>query len=412
MNKTIQGNFSEILKEVLLETGGGKIDFQGPSGGFVSVTFMNGKILAVDSTWGTGKNELQKIYEWESGSCVISELTPEEKTVLELRGEKPEVHDKKPDKTSKDAKVTFSLEHPVDVQPLFRDLKRESLDLNAFLTEVRKAGYSGEARGTTPEGIARILFYRGLPLLSSDRKNLTMREAFKIMSAPGTRLNFYLLDEELAHAFSSVLQGEKIWKGLAVSVLQVDEMLNKLMEKKTTGHICIQKGKGDRHYLFFRGGRPLGFYDVEKHWKPVSISSMWEDAEQLDYYRSWEIAPLFSTAEEMFLSEDCEELIASWNELVEVIARKVGRKPVEKSLKKHFGELEAYSLGGTRLRLVGRSVHDALEAFRERTPVFLREMEDIVGSHWLNDHLQGFQESKADLMERLVLTEVFSRKGD
>jgi hypothetical protein len=57
-----------------------------------------------------------------------------------------------------------------------------------------------------------------------------------------------------------------------------------------------------------------------------------------------------------------------------------------------------------------RGVYDALEVFKKKVPEFLKEMEIIVGSHWLNERLQAFQERNADMIERLSLIEVFSRK--
>jgi hypothetical protein len=38
-------------------------------------------------------------------------------------------------------------------------------------------------------------------------------------------------------------------------------------------------------------------------------------------------------------------------------------------------------------------------------------MEVIVGRHWLNDQLQEFREKNGDVIERLSLIEVFSKKG-
>ena len=142
MEKTVEGNFVEILKGALADMPEGKIDFRGPTDGFVSVIFIKGDILLIDSTWGTGNDQLQRIYDWETGTCVIKDLTSEEKKTLETQWQRPVILDE----VKKETREAMSLEHPVAVKPLFRDLKRKSLDLDAFLAEIQEMKYSGEVR--------------------------------------------------------------------------------------------------------------------------------------------------------------------------------------------------------------------------------------------------------------------------
>jgi hypothetical protein len=410
MEKTVQGNFAEILKKALVEMPEGKIDFRGPANGLVSVIFIEGDILLVDSTWGTGKNELQRILDWGTGTCVIRDLTFEEKRTLETKWQRPVILEK----GKKGTRDTISLKHPVAVQPLFRDLKCESIDLDAFLADIQLKKYSGEARITTPQGRNSILFYQGFPLISSGRKIIAKREASEIMNTPGATLNFYLLGDELAHAYASVLQGERVWEGLSVTMLHLDKMLDKLMEKHPTGHLCIHKENGARQYCLFFQGKPLGVYEIEKDWSPVDIVSMWEDTKQVDYYLSAQMKSFLSRVVEVSAAEDFWKFITLWNNLVEVIAKKLGKKPVKKSLKKQFGGLDMYTLKDIRLQPAGardRSDHDALETFKVNVPVFLKEMETITGSQWLTRQLQDFQKMNADIIARLSLDEALSPKG-
>ncbi|OGP55140.1 MAG: hypothetical protein A2Y65_11070 [Deltaproteobacteria bacterium RBG_13_52_11] len=410
MEKTVQGNFLEILKKVLAEMPEGKIDFLGPTDEFVSVIFIGGDILLVDSTWGTGNDELQRIYDWEAGTCIIKDITGEERKVLETTWQRPVILEQ----VKKETKAAISLNHSVVVRTLFQDFKHEPFVLNAFFTEIQEEKYSGEARITTPEGSNRILFYQGQPLLSSNSKSITIGEVAELMNAPGATLSFYLLGDELAHAFLSVLQGETVWQGLSITILHLDKMLNKLMEKNPTGHLCIHKENGDRHYIFFFQGKPLGTYDIEKHWSPVDISTIWENAKHVDYYLSGKIESFVSTAVTTRMSEDLLKLIPLWDDLIEGIAKKLGKKLVEKSLHRNFGGLDFYALEGISLKLVGernQDAYDALEAFKTRAPNFLKEMETIIGSHWLNERLQAFKERNGNIIGRLSLIEVFSQKG-
>jgi len=410
MEKTEQGNFVEILKKSLAEIPEGKIEFRGPQEGFVSVTFIEGEILLVESTWGTGNDEIQRIYDWAIGTCVIKDLTPEERKILETKWQRPVILDA----VKKETKAAISLEHSVKVQALLRDLKRQSLDLDAFLAEIQEKKFSGEARIATPKGRTQVLFYQGLPLLAAGRRTPTMREVHAIMDVLDASLNFYLLGDELAHAFLSVFQGEEVWQGLSVTVFHLDKMLGKLMEKHPTGHLCIHKGNNTRHYFFFFQGTPLGVYDIEKHWSPVDISTIWEDAQHVDYYLSGKIESFASAAVTMNSSTDFGEFISLWNDLVGGIAKKLGKKPVEKSLQKSFGGLAFYRVEGIRLQLIGegkQGANDALKVFRERALGFLKEMEVIVGRRWLDNQLQGFLQRNGDVIERLSLIEVFSKKG-
>lgn len=411
MEKMEQGNFVEILKNTLSEMPEGKIDFRGPADEFVSVIFIDGDILLIDSTWGTGNDQLQRIYDWQTGTCIVKDLTPEEKKTLETKWQRPVILEE----VKKETREAISLEHPVEVKPLLRNLKRESLDLDAFLAEIQNNNYSGEARISAQQGDHRILFYQGIPLLSSRRQNITTGEVRKIMDIPGATLNFYLFDDELARAYFSVMLGEKVWQGLSVTVLHLDKMLNKLMEKDPTGHLCIHKEQGDRHYCFFYQGKPLGVYDIEKHWSLVDISTMWEGAKQVDYYLSAETESFFAKAKGMSLSDDLRKFIVLWNDIMEEIAKKIGKKAVEKSLQKKFEKLNNYALEGIRLQLVGeisRNSYDALQALRLTVPDLLKEMETITGSRWLNDQLLEFQKRNSVIIGRLSLTDVFPVKGD
>ncbi|MCJ7662624.1 MAG: hypothetical protein MUO24_00115 [Desulfobacterales bacterium] len=410
MEKTIAGNFVEILKESLAEMPEGKIEFLGPADEFVSVTFIEGEILLVESTWGTGNDEIQRIYDWKTGTCVIKDLTPEEKKILETKWQRPVILDA----VKKETKAAISLEHSVKVQTLLRDLKRQSLDLDAFLAEIQEKKYSGEARITTPKGRTQVLFYQGLPLLAAGRRTPTMREVHAIMDVLDATLNFYLLGDQLAHAFLSVFQGEEVWQGISVTVFHLDKMLGKLMEKHPTGHLCIHKGNNTRHYFFFFQGTPLGIYDIEKYWSPVDISTIWEDAQHVDYYLSGKIESFTSAAVTMSSSKDFRDFLSPWNDLVEVIAKKAGKRPAEKSLQKSFGGRASYRVEGIRLQLAGegnQGTSDALKVFKEMAPDLLKGIEEILGRRWLNDQLQEFCEKNGDVIKRLSLIEVFSKKG-
>jgi hypothetical protein len=308
----------------------------------------------------------------------------------------------------KDMELTFSLDQPVEVQPLIQGLRSSVLDLNTFLVEMREPKHSGEARITSAVGVTRILFYQGNPVLAIQDGRLELREALDIMGTSDAVLNFYLLGDELTHAFSSIFEGDKMWDRLSVSVVNLDEMLKKVVSSGHTGHICTHTETGNHYHFFFRKGKPLGVYDLENKWSPVNISSVFSQAKQLDYYRSMEIEALLSKAEEPFSPTEFREFMSAWNAFVETIASKVGRKPTEKSLQKNFVGANLFPLDGIQMKLGSdtyKSAHVALEFFSEGVKGFLKDMAVIVGKPWLDEKLQVFSKDNEKLIEKMSLKE-------
>jgi hypothetical protein len=406
MEKTIQGDLVEILENALAEMREGKIEFSGPTGGVVSVTFIEGDILLVDSTWGTGNDELQRIHDWKEGTCILKDITPEERKILETKWQRHVILDHPKHK----AKGTIVLDQPVAVQTLLRNFKRESLDLDALCAEIKNNRYSGEARISTREGDTSILFYQGDPLLSSRGTSLTMRDVIAIMDVPEARVNFYILGDELMRAFSSVLQGRPEWKGLSAAVFHLDKMLDKLKEKKPTGHLCIHKEQDERHYVFFSQGKLLGAYNVADQWSPLDIATIWHDANQIDYYLSGNIESLLAALTLTKMADDLKDFIVLWNSLLGTIAKKTGRKAIEKSLQKNFKALEFYVPDGITLQLqnvTSQNVEDAVAAFKQSATAFLKEMGGMVGHDWLAEQFSKFAQWNDELIRELSLAQVF-----
>lgn len=406
MEKTIQGDFVEILNNALAEIREGKIEFRGPAEGFVSVIFIEGDILLIESTWGTGNDQLQRIHDWKNGTCILKDITPEERKILETKWQRHVILEQAEHKS----KGTIELDQPVTVQTLLRNFKRESLDLDVLCDEINKNKYSGEARISTREGNTSILFYQGVPLVSSRGTGLTMRDVVEIMDVPEAKVNFYILGDELTHAFLSVLQGQPEWQGLSVSMFHLDKMLDKLMEKKPTGHLCIHKEKGDHHYVFFFRGKSLGAYNVEDQWTPLDISAIWDGANHIDYYRSGNIKSLLAAVTLTKMADDLKDFILLWNGLLENMAKKLGKKAVEKSLQKNFKASKFYVSDGITLQLLNitsQNVEDAVAAFKQSARDFLKEIAVIVGKDWLVEQLSKFAQWNDELIKQLSLAEVF-----
>ncbi len=71
-------NFQEVILNAISSKFSGRLIFIGPEGGVVRVVFIEGKIKEVDSTWGYGSNELEKLKLWGEGNVITKELNQKE----------------------------------------------------------------------------------------------------------------------------------------------------------------------------------------------------------------------------------------------------------------------------------------------------------------------------------------------
>ncbi len=75
---TVRGDYISILNKAAEEGLTACLIFLGKDMGVVRVCMLDGHIRKIDSTWGVGRKELNRILEWKSGLCRIKSLTPSE----------------------------------------------------------------------------------------------------------------------------------------------------------------------------------------------------------------------------------------------------------------------------------------------------------------------------------------------
>ncbi len=71
-------DFQEAIFNAISSKFTGRLIFIGPEGGVVRVVFIDGKIKEVDSTWGFGAKELEKLKVWKEGNVLTKELSERE----------------------------------------------------------------------------------------------------------------------------------------------------------------------------------------------------------------------------------------------------------------------------------------------------------------------------------------------
>jgi len=82
----IKGNFLSILWKAVDEEFTGRLEFLEPNGsGIVRISMINGNIYQIDSSWGFGRVEINKILEWKEGECRIKKLSDKEIEELKQR---------------------------------------------------------------------------------------------------------------------------------------------------------------------------------------------------------------------------------------------------------------------------------------------------------------------------------------
>ncbi|GEM_PF-1442510 len=75
---TIKGDYFSILNKAAEEGLTACLIFLGRDMGVVRVCMLDGHIRKIDSTWGVGRKELQRILQWKNGLCRIKGLSPKE----------------------------------------------------------------------------------------------------------------------------------------------------------------------------------------------------------------------------------------------------------------------------------------------------------------------------------------------
>ena len=76
---SIRGEFIAILRKAVDEDFTGRLEFIEPNGnGIVRVSMINGNIYQIDSSWGFGRVEINRIIDWKEGECRIKKLSDKE----------------------------------------------------------------------------------------------------------------------------------------------------------------------------------------------------------------------------------------------------------------------------------------------------------------------------------------------
>jgi ribosomal protein L40E len=71
-------DFNSEIQKAINSKWTGRLIFIGPEGGVVRVAFIDGRIKEVDSTWGVGAKELEKIKKWKEGNVIAKDLNEKE----------------------------------------------------------------------------------------------------------------------------------------------------------------------------------------------------------------------------------------------------------------------------------------------------------------------------------------------
>jgi len=192
-------------------------------------------------------------------------------------------------------------------------------------------------------------------------------------------------------------------------MFQLDKMLRQTYGKESHRSSVHTQGEWRSALLLFLSGNPLGVYDLEKHWRLMNISTMWEDTQYV----------IITCQEKLNLlpPPPCNALIRGFCG-VYLFVERTGRgdsKKLGKNLwrnpEKKLAELPFFLVEGTKAALAGEGNAEHLRCPSRSSGKRSRlseEMVIIVGRHWLNDRLRRVPQGQSDIIARLSLIEVFS----
>ena len=261
-----------------------------------------------------------------------------------------------------------------------------------------------------------LLYLQGRPTLDSRR--IGVSRTLELIHSPSAILDFFILDVSLALAYSSTMNGKRVWESDSVTKDQIKKIAALSKQKKMTGHLGIHNGDGAVHRLFIRDGNLLGLYDVENGWKKIGPEKALINGKKLDLILAPDPDNLLEQEEkptpsnettnvESVDAEDTENLLHHLNDFISLLTDKVGEKPVKYSLAKWFDNIPFLTIRGIKLSRAGDSEplsSDDLKTIGQSTQQFAKAMVEIVGKQWVDDQLSNLRAEHTTLLNKLNFT--------
>ncbi len=403
--KSIRANFMQVLKKAIEEKFTGRLIFMGRDGGVVRVTLIDGEIKQIDSTWGFGKSELEKLKLWGSGLCLIKGLTSEEKerfsrmTTISLDEEREQSREvEAPRKTTR-------------MLP-YRVLDGGPTVLDEILEEIQREEKSGYLKVKPQDAL--LLFYRGRILGAFENlppsDEIKLYEMIRLLHDSSNQILFYALREDHARAFITLFYHRLLFSGSAGGELNPDDYMEQLEKEGSTGVIWINSSY--RTMVYFEDGKIAFAARINDVWKFTTLPRT-QDLPDASFWvmESLPDEELVSRATVIIDESDFDRLMMSWlkfnRSLIEKVGKKMGQKVAEKILQDP--EMAQYFTikNGIIMPLPDARIsrYALMEYLLEITSRLIREFSSIIGGNWLENRLKEFYRQESELLESTGLAE-------
>ncbi len=407
--KSVRANFMQILRKAIEGKFTGRLVFMGKDGGVVRVTLIDGEIKQVDSTWGFGKGELEKLKIWGSGLCLIKNLTNEEK---ERFSHMTTIHlDEDRSKDSTPAREEKTPRKATRMLP-YRVLDGGPTVLDEILEEIQKEEKSGYLKVKPQDAL--LIFYKGRILGAFEdlppSEELKLYEMIRLLHDSSNQILFYALRDDHARAFTTLFYHRLLFSGSTDGEINPEDYIEQLEKKGFTGVVWINSTY--RTLVYFENGKIAFAARINDVWRFTTLPR----AQDLPDAHFWvmESLPdeeLISRSTVIIDENDFERLMMSWKKFNRNIMDKVGKKMAQKVAEKILQDPEIAQYftikNGMIVPMLDARIsrYALMEYMLEITSRLLKEFSGIIGGNWLENRLKEFYRQESEVLESTGLAE-------
>lgn len=411
--KSIQANFEKILEKAINEKFTGSLVFLGPNGGIVRVVLIDGKIKHIDSTWGYGKSELEKIKVWGQGTCLIKTLTDKDKeTFSKMSDIEYEIKETKKEETQT-TKKTIILETPKTTKLLpYRIIDGGINTLEEILYDIQIGELSGFLKIKPSNSI--LTFYKGRILSgwsnfppSQRIKNYYL---IKEIINEQNQILMYNFENETAYSILTLFINKVLISGVDANVINLEEIIEDAKINLFSGIIWLNGNI--RILIDFNMGEIKQILKIDEIIRYIEFPTSLD----LKFAKIYKFAKLpegelYRMGVKVPTKEEIEKFISKWNKLNNEIVNKIGKKVAQKTFEKYVKNSEFSSLfevkeGFLKPISLDKNPYLLFEGFIEISSLILDDLRTFIGGNWLEEKLKKFYMEEKEIIEILGIEEV------
>jgi hypothetical protein len=412
--KSIQANFIKVLEKALNEKFTGSIVFMGPSGGVVRIVFINGAIKHVDSTWGYGINEIEKLKIWGAGTCLIKELTHKDKEQFSKLLDLEYKTTAKKEKTEEPSKITKVQSRTTKLLP-YRILDGGYLTLEEILDEIVNSEMSGFIRIKPSDNV--ILIYKGRIVSSySDFPPSNQLANYQVLNEilnPSNHISIYSLDKELALSIITLFLNKVYFSGIDGGTISLEEIFEDNRVSSFNGIIWIDGTI--RILIDFENGEIKNILKIDEILRSIEMPKSMD----LKFAKIYKLGKLpegeiIKNSIKIINESEFQEFLKKWIELNEFFVSKIGKKVIQRTFEKLLKNQDFskffYAKDGILMPISsGVNPYILLECLIEISSSTIKEIRTFVGGDFLEKKLKSFYQSEKKFIDSLGLDEVLKK---